>query len=787
MSNEVQRAIDTGLSGLQVTECDVNRIMQRVRTEAEPEGKRNPAMRRVRFSVALAMAMAVLIVGVALTVMNIGMLSRQPREVHPLSGQNGSSGNGDMVNGTDEITAEEAIRIAERYIHTQEDASVNLRDAAVYQIGCQYCPADAEHAGNCYRVLFKALTAYATEYTVEVAADGTAFPQVLSMKRQRGAGEWHTAEEMRIGFSRVYGTDMTRWTWQQLRTYCRMLISADHDTMRWADVLMREMDYYDPESAAMTREGAEQHALAQLKTQGITGEVEAAIYMRSGTDYVWKVTVRQTSPSQDGLEWVHLLEISCQNGAIVDHSRVDRVNVGMLPFIASGTNQQWLQYQYGSSSPALTDAEVMRIAEEHIREKYGETRSISDPALFTCRDCHGYIPYQLERYLVYQPVNAADVTYWVCIDWYGSVMDSGAGCVKEGITDLDLIRMYATDSAPYQPREKEPEFYGANNQPMSRGYNTPELLSIQEMARDCGDPEDPVVQVLLNTTYGNLSYNSAYHLADVTLALKNRGHNSILIERDGVLIEKFAIQSDKGCFLVEINLDTKQMISVVQVEDCYDPWYAPFLLQEDMEKAGIAPKACDTVPMNNGTVYTAEEAGVVSGMRISHLNERYQQLYSLDIADWSQEQLRAWQQLAIVTESPGDDMGIYCLRRTYYPDVPANAITRERAAAFGASALGLAPGYLMDGAVLIGTDDTPVWKVCLYGTKADASDSAESYWYAEVNCLTGEVTAVRQRIEGATCEMPYYGNNPVEYWFRDIVLEKTIQECEEDWNRTSNG
>lgn len=787
MSEQVRNAIDHGLDGLRVTERDVREILRRARSAQAPERRTRPMHGA---ALAIAAVLVMLVAGAAVRLLG------GAQDTTPLDQPN--SVVTEQPVGTEDfqpvgsavpvihIQANDALVIAEAYIHERHEPAVDLRDSMTYDVSCQYVERETDGEAswtNFWQVTFRALTEHATEYALRVdAAQG----HVLSCRVQRGVGLGHTAEEIRVGYGRIWGTDMAQWTWKEMASYRNALKNADLGSLCWLDVLMRDNSAPDPSAAFLSRDEATQAALDALAEKGVRGEVEAAVYLRAGAQKVWRVTVAQEAGA-DGMAWVHFVEIDA-NGSVTSHTRVDRANAFLLPFVADGTLRASMQLQENSDTPALEDEMAYAIAAEHIRQRYGETADVNDPALYTRMDAGGVMYATIDRYIVYAPVDPAGTTYWVCVDWYGGIVDSGAGREHDGVTDVDLLRMQAVNGVPVEPHENEPGFYIAYDVPFASGFYYPELFALQELLREKGDPKDPVAQLLLNTEYVQAGHDNGIDLVHQALGVKFCNTDCIHIRRDGRCIQRMAIQSERGDFLVEFDCEAREILSAVQVRNCFDPWYAPFLLQADMEQAGIAPEPY-TLPeaASDGRALTPEEVGVVRGMRISHLNDRYRALYGRDLANWSQEQLRSWQRMAIVTESVSDDLGVFCLRNTYYPDIPVGAISRETAAEIAAQAVGFRDGWTMDGAVIIGTDGDPVWKVCLHGVQAASLEQTAGYWYAEVNCMTGEVTAAKQRLGIGAWELPNYSSEPLEYWFRDVVLEETIEECEEVWDCKSNG
>ena len=260
---------------------------------------------------------------------------------------------------------------------------------------------------------------------------------------------------------------------------------------------------------------------------------------------------------------------------------------------------------------------------------------------------------------------------------------------------------------------------------------------------------------------------------------------AVLIDAEPNPVWKLAFESDKGSFLVEVDSITNELISTMQVTNPEASWYLPFVLTADLKEAGV--------PLNwevqQQYLTTATDAhGTGEGMRIDHLYARFKELYGPDMGQWTQAQLRSFQQMAVLSSDYDYDLGVPCLRSTVYPDVPENAITRTQAMLAAVDAIGSSPeGWQLCGAVLIGTADdsaaqgTPVWKVCI-------RQPGGSFWYAEVNCMTGKVYRLHQDADGAASPGASYDyGTPQNLWFRDIVLEETIENCDAVWDCRGNG
>jgi hypothetical protein len=82
-----------------------------------------------------------------------------------------------------------------------------------------------------------------------------------------------------------------------------------------------------------------------------------------------------------------------------------------------------------------------------------------------------------------------------------------------------------------------------------------------------------------------------------------------------------------------------------------------------------------------------------------------------------------------------------------------------------------------NGAVYIGDDPNPVWKVYLFhqitpsGSLQDSHDECAEYW-VEVDSVAGEVKLVYQR--------DYY-NHMTDHGYEHIVLHKVVEEVDSIW------
>lgn len=766
MSNEVKRAIDTGLGGLYVTERDVNVILRRVRTEAAPVKKQRTPM---KMSAVLALAMVVLLIGVSVSLARqAGLLPANT----PLTQQ---TGNTPVM---DEASWQSVIDRAEAYVRAEHDPAAALRNERLFAIECR------EESGMCI-VYFRALNEYETEYTVTVDPVNYA---VTDCKVQRGVGEGHTAEEIRIGYGRIYGSDWRFWTQEQLKIYAGKLRKADTATLQWRDLLTLQTGYAEVRANALAKEQIVSDAIASLETgmpagsnveplfpQGTVWAVQGeprAHYLNAAPNPVWKVAVdlMVTYPDGYAAPAVLLTEADSVTGEVTLAEVVSVWAAEEKEMHLQATIDAMLQVSWSDSAPSpVSREEALDIAAHHVYTELGCTADLSDPARYavTVNDddfglngMNGSMySYAKSWKVLYMPVSADDPAYCVYLDFFGDVSSSGRSDPQQ--MTLDELR--------YR---------------VSNGWALPDAIQaeyLQELQGRIGEvPQDALTALLARTGFVR-NHGAEFYGGIACRALNLRTATATIagnmrIQSGDRLVQKLCIESDKGNFLVEVDVKTQEVISAVRVQELYDPWYGPCLLQSDMEAAGIAP-----VPYE-GDVHRGDvtESGTVMGMWVKHIYSRYQELYGTNLYTWSQEQLRAFREDMIVSGDVGGDMGIMCLRTSYFPDVPENAITREAAAERAAAALGLT-AYTFEGAALIGTDSTPVWKVCL--CRGDGSFS-----YAEVNCMTGEVGDMYTTQNApAGFGICYDDNEYDEYWYRDIVLEQTIEECEKNWDRKSNG
>lgn len=807
MSEQVKNAIDGGLGGLKIREEDVAAILRRARGEKQ-------TARKPRRNWGLVAAVAAVLVMVSA---GAGMrILSGPPDVTPLDQptEQVTTTPGDdaflpveAAEPVVSVTASEAIAIAERYVLEQYDNSVNLRDGAVYEIDCRWVRQEREgntFRANFYEVTFRALNEYATEYAVRVKADSG---DVTGCETQRGAGEGHTAQEILAGYARVYGADRRMWTQEQLRTYSAMLRKAQPGSRRWTDFLYLQSSYPSVAENAMTKEEILAAAKAELgiiafeynrdqgdrwKSLELKGELRAR-YISAWPNPVWKVAADYSVTAQDGcvLPRTMLIEIDSVTGDVLHVDMVDTLYAEQYEsFLHTVIDALKTVETAEVDRPETPLAELKRIAAAYVRDTWGETRDINDAELFSCIVMQSVAPLtQCEYQLRYTSKGDGwTTTYALFVDWYGSVIAANRGGKPEAAEPFaGTLSEYEAWEEKYQQNDFAPTAPVLD-------WNTSQLRAWQQFAKASVRREEPEVRAFINTVY--LADHESGLPADAVQAACDELHIfatthifAVLIGAEPNPVWKLAIEGDQGEYLVEVDSETLEVISAMRVNGVYESWYLPFVLTGDLKAAGVS-LTWDVV--QNYLTEPMEDHGTVGGMRIDHLYLRFKQLYGPNMGAWSQAQLRSFQEMAVLSGDYGYDLAVPCLRSTVYPDVPQDAISREQAALYAAQHLGFAAAdgavltpWSLNGAVLIGTEDTPVWKVNL---TAERKNGEVDVWLVEVNCMTGRIVRQHQDADGpASPGASYDYGTPQNLWFREIVLEKTIEECEKTWDCVGNG
>lgn len=681
----------------------------------------------------------------------------------------------DYVDGRDrepqagELNREEAIRQAKELIWQMRDAP--LDDPAQYDVSAEFLDglSYTAYPGYFWRVDFRPRTVTAPLIEIEFSADGG---QLYDFQFFPGAEGAQYAFEIESAFLRVYGP-MDRWPQEALRKYVECLRIGDEAGMvlheGYQYLLRTEFPDIAPEAISVHEaNGAALEALG-LHVGG-TVLINHTNYIGDDPNPIWKVIVN-TERDVEGYasDWYYLVEVDSVTGEVKTIDEVAGMNSARFEYVPHSVYKAVTPDIPDMAFPAVSEEEARMKAVTAIRARFGETRDLNDDALFEVtakRDTVYQWVTGMQWIVTFDARAVGEVGYWVYIDSFGEIMDAGVdnGAISRGHS-LDSIRVQ----------------YDMVGHIMNR--TSFEMFSrFKEDALKRADQSDVIVGLLRETTHlhpyeGEMNDRSREVEAFV---LREMGVKPLWLddepsvfketalmasEKSGIegLVWKFAMQTEKGNFLVEVaDADgALTMRSVVEVEDPFDLWYAAVLLQSDMEAAGIAPEPY-TKPAYSGL---AVDEGCVRGLPLMHIYARFRSLYGPDYLAWSQPQLQSFQRAVSVSNSLACDVGVACMQETRYPQTPEDAISREEAAKAGADAMGL-DDYETLGAVLIGDAPNAVWKVC-YRTP-------DGWRYAEVDCLTGEVRTVAERREDGL-------------WCQDLVLERVLREQEETFGSLSNG
>lgn len=177
---------------------------------------------------------------------------------------------------------------------------------------------------------------------------------------------------------------------------------------------------------------------------------------------------------------------------------------------------------------------------------------------------------------------------------------------------------------------------------------------------------------------------------------------------------------------------------------------------------------------SHGEVWDCYASPVVKeGALIETIWGQYDFILGSNFGGWSQTEIQEFQK--IVETSPSlNDPAIPCIKQTTYPDIPQNGMSAEEAGAIAVQAVGLEVSTYM-GAVYIGDDPNPIWKVYVLvefpdGTYDKSAPLAHfARYYIEVDSVTGEVKNIYQR------------DNYYDHWYLNIVLQKVIEEVDSTW------
>lgn len=124
---------------------------------------------------------------------------------------------------------------------------------------------------------------------------------------------------------------------------------------------------------------------------------------------------------------------------------------------------------------------------------------------------------------------------------------------------------------------------------------------------------------------------------------------------------------------------------------------------------------------------------------------------------WDQRTFRSFQE-AITHAADTTSKAYLALAKTAYPDIPANAISKEQAHATAAAQVNFDAKQANSHVFLLGDAPNPVWKVMIVQGKEQ--------WYVEIDSVTGEVksTMLRDALH-------------MKWWMR-LVLNTTMEEMD---------
>ena len=162
--------------------------------------------------------------------------------------------------------------------------------------------------------------------------------------------------------------------------------------------------------------------------------------------------------------------------------------------------------------------------------------------------------------------------------------------------------------------------------------------------------------------------------------------------------------------------------------------------------------------------------GLQADAGILEVRNHYRSLYSWNPGWWSQEVVQSFQKRALMAKDTWQK-AYWALARTTYPDIDPQAVSPQAAEDAALEYLHMTPReyeprVLRMGAVYIGSDQGPVWKILL--------QSDNNNWLAEVDAMTGSVLRARQQPPGVSWHEWYQ-------WYYILVLDSTLEEVENTW------
>lgn len=665
-----------------------------------------------------------------------------------------------------EITAQDALARAVAYIRTNDDPQADFTNLDFYRVGIRFLSGvyDGTCEGAYYCVNFDALDAFGTTYEVAVnAEDGS----ICRMRRERGAGSNHTADEVTRGFRRIFGYDMRTWTPLQLRVYILALSRADHSSMQTVHELFLSVGrdgFPDVPAEALTREEAIDAALAIQG--GSSSDVLAAEYLAGASGDFWKIAIRQ--PNAPSGQSIVYLELNGLTGALLTTTYSGNLYGLPQEFFPSQLLSTLDRTDFSHGVPAVDAETAQSAASDAIQRQY--QRNMAEEG-YTCfiesdfEDTAGGFSYYTGGGVVIFTKDAQNTSqgdiYWAVLNWYGEVLDVGWN--RNPLDAARFTLLMQGYLPPIYQRETVQQL-----QALLTGSQTDEA-GLRQMETD---GTLPLFNALLAlevvpdaSTKSTADDVTAAALKSLNAHLCYENSSFLVYREDGELIWHFWLSTDMGYFLLDVRDSDLSVVGSVQVPS-FSALRASILLP-----VRVWNTLAEDLRVTSFYLDANTQPGIVYGMYANHIVQRYVDLYGANILRWDQATLRSFQSAISISGSYVGDWSVACLCQTIYPDVPDYAISQEVAAEYAARALG-DDDYSLRGGVLIDPGEgDPIWKVTL-----DYPDGRS--FNAEVDCRTGAIRTLRQQ---DTRAMPFYTDyldfpDDGEYWFRNFVLDEVIEQ-----------
>lgn len=676
-----------------------------------------------------------------------------------------------------ELTVMEALAIATDYIRLYDDPQADFSNPDYYTIGVRFLFGawDGLCDGPYYAFQFSSTNAFGTDYDIALDAQSG---DVLRMRRQRGAGDGHTGDEVTSGFQRIFGLDMHTWSQQQLRVYIRALANADSSSLTNAQQLFLRAgpeSYPDVPDNAISRDDA--LCIAYKHLQAESNAALYAQYSAVSSSPLWKVALRQQGTS--GGSTITYVEINALTG------NVTRVIPGgslyglTQEFFPESLIQELITTdESGSITPVLSDDVALLGATRALYTHYHVNLGIGYQSRII-RDLDSmsssFSVYTGAAVVVYQPLEATDDqnAYWVALDWYGDALDSGYNH-----NPLDAAR-FSLLMQGILPAEYDTAVFSRFQEALRIVQSNEDNLRIMQE-----DGTLPLYELLLEQTVvepvqHQHSYDEAHAAARKALnahAYFDLSSSTVFLKEGDEILWHMCLVTDRGRYAIDLWDSDLSVAGICALGDDAFPWALRFL----------PVRAWSTLPASlqaSSSYYAiSSDPGIVSGMRADHIVQRYITLYGTDMLSWSPAELRSFQQSMSLSENATDEMSVPCLQKTVYPDIPEEAISRVTAAAYAMAALGVDNLTLRGGVLIDPGHGQYVWKLSL--------DGADGHSFtAEVDCMSGEVLCTRERGTNVTAIMADYHQvtENEEYWFSELILDEVIDEVRQSWHSTGNG